>query len=160
MGDKGLECPWNFCFSCATQLRSFFKVKSGYQYQETYGGTGAGGYGAHYGGGAAAVQKHGYMQDVYDSETESESDESDCEEAFPPRGGVQHSYGAYKEEKHGAGNLGGVRRYESYETREDGGRRYESYQSTVQYTGGGGGGGGGYATCSPIKNRHLLRYGA
>jgi len=110
-----------------------------------------------YGGGAAAVQKHGYMQDVYDSETESESDESDCEEAFPPRGGVQHSYGAYKEEKHGAGNLGGVRRYESYETREDGGRRYESYQSTVQYTGGGG---GGYATCSPIKNRHLLRYGA
>ena len=56
-------------------------MKSGYQYQEAYGGTGAGGYGAHYGGGAAAVQKHGYMQDVYDSETESESDESDCEEA-------------------------------------------------------------------------------
>ncbi|CAD6333002.1 unnamed protein product [Miscanthus lutarioriparius] len=93
------------------------------------------------------------MQDVYDSETESESD---CEEAFPPRGGVQHSNGAYKQEKHGAGNLGGVRRYESYETHEDGGRRYESYQSTVQYTAGRG----GYATCSPIKNRHLLRYGA
>jgi hypothetical protein len=134
--------------------------KPGYRYQEAYGGTGAGGYGGHYGGGAAAVQKHGYLQDVYESETESESesDDSDCEEAFPPRGGVQHRHGAYKQQKHGAGNLGGVRRYESYLTREErgGGRRYESYQSTVQYTGGGG----GYGTCSPIKNRHLVRYGA
>jgi hypothetical protein len=107
--------------------------KPGYRYQEAYGGTGAGGYGGHYGGGAAAVQKHGYLQDVYESETESESesDDSDCEEAFPPRGGVQHRHGAYKQQ--------------------------ESYQSTVQYTGGGG---GGYGTCSPIKNRHLVRYGA
>uniref|UniRef100_A0A804QWR2 Pro-resilin n=1 Tax=Zea mays TaxID=4577 RepID=A0A804QWR2_MAIZE len=134
------------------------KVKqSGYQYQEAaYGGTDAGGYGAHYGGGAAAaIQKHGYRKDVYESETESEDDESDCEEAFPPRGGrmqggvqVQHGYGA--------DNLGGVRRYESYESREEhgDGRRYESYKSTVQYNG------GGHATCSPIKNRHLLGYGA
>jgi hypothetical protein len=131
--------------------------KSGYQNEEAYAGTGAGGYGAHYGGGPAVAQKQGYRQGIYESESESESesDESDCEEAFLPHGGVQHSYGygggAYMQEKHGAGNLGGVRRYESYESRDDlgGGRRYESsYQSTVQYTG------------SPTKNRHVLRYGA
>ena len=64
------------------------------------------------------------------------------------------SRAAYKHEKHGAGsNLGGVRRYESYERHQEvgGGRRYESYQSTTQEYTGGGGYGYGYGTCSPLS---------
>jgi hypothetical protein len=56
----------------------------------------------------------------------------------------------------GAGNLGDVRCYKSYKSREEHGgeRRYESYKSIGQYNG------SGHAMCSPIKNRHLLRYNA
>ncbi|PAN26936.1 hypothetical protein PAHAL_5G048500 [Panicum hallii] len=82
------------------------------------GGKAAGGYPLHHGG-AYGYEAHGkasktgfaggyHHNKAYDCESESDSDESDCEEAFPPRGptkqGGVHGYGAaYKHEKHGAG---------------------------------------------------------